>query len=225
MRRADDCFSAEDRQRVNRTVGQAEAKTSAEIVPVVVTASGRYDRAEDVVGLWCGTAAVIGAWFLVPATEEAPGTWGGIPPEVRLVAMVLALVFGFLIGATVASRAGWLRRLFTARAEMLDEVQARARSAFFDCRVHRTGGGTGLLVYVSLYERMATVIADDTVLDKLGNAALDDLCHGLTGDLRHGNLADALCLTITAAGDRLGAVLPRTSGDANELPDALVTMD
>ena len=52
-------------------------------------------------------------------------------------------------------------RLRNPRSAML----ARAREVFFDKRVYRTAGGTGLLVYVSLYERMAAVIADQKVLE------------------------------------------------------------
>ena len=47
-------FSDEQRRAVAQAVAEAEGKTSAEIVPVVATASGRYDRAEDIVGLWTG---------------------------------------------------------------------------------------------------------------------------------------------------------------------------
>ena len=43
-----------DRQRINAAIADAELHTSAEIVPVVASASGRYDRAEDIAGLWLG---------------------------------------------------------------------------------------------------------------------------------------------------------------------------
>ena len=60
-------FSDADRKRINECVGTAELKTSAEIVPVVATSSGRYDRAEDLVGLLLGIVLMILTAILWPA--------------------------------------------------------------------------------------------------------------------------------------------------------------
>ena len=51
MQRASELFNDEQRATIDQAVADAESKTSAEIVPVVATASGRYDRAEDIVGM------------------------------------------------------------------------------------------------------------------------------------------------------------------------------
>ena len=132
---------------------------------------------------------------------------------------------GFIVGAVAGSRIGWLRRLFTPAREMHAEVWARARQVFYDRRVSRTAGRSGLLIYVSLYERMAAIVADEVAFEKLGSQALDDLCHQLTGQLRHGHHTAAVQSTIAAAGHRLAAVLPRAVDDVNELGDALVLLD
>ena len=108
---------------------------------------------------------------------------------------------------------------------MRDEVDQTARAVFFDNRIHRTAGATGLLVYVSLFEHMAAIIADQAVTERLGQPALDELCGALTAALGDGDLTQAICQTVRDAGQRLGAVLPRAEDDVNELPDALVTID
>lgn len=94
---------------------------------------------------------------------------------------------------------GPLRRLFTPRAQMRDEVMARARQAFFDQRVHHTADATGLLVYVSLHERLATILADQKALDAMEPSALDGLCAQLAAGLRQGDAAGALCEVIRGA--------------------------
>jgi putative membrane protein len=225
MRPASKHFSDEQRRAIEQAVVEAERTTSAEIVPVVATASGRYDRPEDIVGLWMGIIGLIVAWWVLPVVPTESGSWGGMPEWERLLIVVVAAVAGFVIGAVLASHVGWLRLLFTSRRQMRDEVAARARAVFFDQRVHRTAGATGLLVYVSFYERVAAVLADYNVVDKLGQAALDELCAMLTSRLREVHPADALCHVIGVAGERLAAALPRTGGDVNELPDALVVLD
>lgn len=216
-----------DHQRVNEAIKAAEAMTSVEIVPVVATASGRYDRAEDIAGLWSGAAMLILVWFTCPVFSQTTesGDWGQTSAAVRIAILLATLVGGFIIGAVVASRLGWMRRLFTPAEQMAEEVAARARTIFFDQRVHHTTGASGLLIYVSLYEHVATILADRQVLDKLGQAAIDGLCRQLTAQLHEGTLTNAIVSTITEAGNQLGAAMPRAGDDVNELADALVVID
>ncbi len=225
MQRASTLFSADQRQKIQETVAEAETHTSCEIVPVVATASGRYDRAEDVLGLWLATIAAVAVWTLYPRSTPEPGDWTGTSIDTGLLALVVSIVVAFLVGAMLGSQVGWLRRLFTPNDQMNDEVAARARQTFFDRRVHHTSGATGLLIYVSLFEHKAAVLADQEVLEKLGQAKLDELCKTLTDGLHEGHPTDAICGVIQAAGSQLGEVLPRAEGAANELPDALVLMD
>ena len=225
MKNASQQFNAEQRRQVAAAVAAAERNTSAEIVPCVATSSGRYDRAEDVVGLWLGMIALVAVYCLWPPPSSESGSWDSPEPWMFPAGMVLATVAGFVVGAVVASRLGWLRRLFTPRRQMCDEVIERARAVFFDQRVHHTVGATGVLLYVSLYERKAVVLADEAIVDKLGPNALQDVCDALTAHLRRSHPADALCQAIAATGDKLAAVLPRAADDVNELPDALVILD
>ena len=126
MKRASSQFTAEDRERIAAAVRAAEAKTSAEIVPAVATASGRYDRAEDIAGLWLGALLLVGVWLWMPWRRSEEGTWDLSWAQLQLPAMLTALIGGFILGAVVASRWAGLRRLFTSRQEMRDEVAARA---------------------------------------------------------------------------------------------------
>jgi putative membrane protein len=225
MQRASQAFSPQDRERINQAVQQAERGTSAEIVPVVASASGRYDRPEDIVGLWLTLAALVVVWFVFPAAQHEHGSWETAWPHWKLLAMLAAAVLAFMVGTALATYVAPLRRLFTPRTQMADEVAARARGVFYSQAVHHTAGQTGVLIYVSLYERMGAVLADQMVMDKIGQTALDELRDTLIAGLRGGDVANALCQTIQAAGQRLAPVLPRQADDVNELPDALVTLD
>jgi putative membrane protein len=225
MKTASQLFSESQKQQVNQAVRDAEKRTSAEIVPVVATASGRYDRPEDVAGLWVAIIGVIVAWRVLPAAQEAPGSWGGWSHWYNLGILLAVIVTGFVLGAAVASRIHWLRRLFTSRKEMADEVAARAAEVFTSQGVFRTKGATGLVVYISLFERLARIQADRAVVEKLGMKALEGLAASLVERLRGGDLPTALSATIAAAGEQLAAVLPRLDDDTDELPNELVLLD
>lgn len=218
-------YSARDLAAVNQAVQEAEAHTSAEIVPVIVRSSGRYDRPEDTVGVWLGILMMCGVWMLLPAEETGAGSWSESHPLWHLAALAVAMLFGFLAGAVIASRCGWLTALFTPRQQMLDEVRHRAQSVFYDSRVHHTAGSTGVLLYVSLFERMAAILADENALQKLGQAKIDSLCVNFTRKLHASTPIQALCETTRELGEALRPVLPRAADDKNELPDALRLLD
>ncbi len=217
-------FTAADREAVNQAVKNAESQTRAEIIPVIAACSGRYDRSEDVFGLWVGLAAFLLVWKFVPA-EADPSSWGTPSPVLQFIAYAAAIVCGFLGGAAVASRTGVIRRLFTPARQMSDEVRLRARAVFFDQRVHHTSGSSGVLLYVSLFERMATVLADQSVMEKLSQTQIDSLCAEFTQRLHSSSPVTALTDTIRIVGTQLSEVLPRTDQGTNELADALVLLE
>jgi len=257
-------FDAQDLQRLNAAVAEAEANTSAEIVPVVAAASGRYDRAEDLFGLLLGLLAAVAIWLVLPDTptlgdglaigfESAAsesstgssggfaspgggfggssggssgggGTWTGYTASTKIAFMTVALLLGFIVGVALASRLWPLRRPLTPKAEMRSNVTRAASSAFFDQSLHHTSGGTGLLIYLSMYERRAAILADAAVLDALGQPALDTLCRDLTALLAGTDPTEALCQTLRRAGEQL-AVLPNTAGTSETRPNKLVLLE
>ena len=225
MKTASALFSEEERQAVNDAVCEAESKTAAEIMTVVATDSGRYDRPEDIAGLFIGLACMVIAWACFQEHDPTAGGWDGIPLTLQLPGLVGILGAGFVVGTLTATRVAWLRRLFTPKRQMRDEVMSRARQIFFDKRVHHTSGSTGLLIYLSTFERLAVILADREIVAVLGQLRIDELCAQLLLELRKGDMTTALCNAIEDVGNRLTERLPRGEGDANELSDALVTID
>jgi len=223
LRRASAIFDETHRQTVNEAVRDAESRTSAEIVPAVATASGRYDRAEDMVGLIVGIGAMVVLWLLFQDVREP--AWTGPAPTVPLGALVLVLVGGFALGAAAATRIDWLRRPLVPPAEIAVEVEQRAAQLFHDQRIHHTDGSGGVLVYLSLFERRAVILADRAAFEALGKPTLDGLCSELIAEARRGDLPLALAATIRRLGDLLAEKLPRADDDVNELPDAVVVID
>ncbi|HRI86807.1 MAG TPA: hypothetical protein PK869_01005 [Candidatus Hydrogenedentes bacterium] len=226
MPRATSLFSAEQKAAIEKAVASAEQKTAVEIVPVVATASGRYDRAEDIIGLIGGMKAMAIAYTQLPDSSAArTGAWDGTAVAYQIPVLLLAVFVGFMLAAFVASRLHWLRRLFTPAIQMREETGQAARRIFYDSRIHHTKDASGLLIYVSLYERTAVLLADAAITEKLGQGTLDELTAGLVSGIRAGDITAALATTINAAGNKLEAVLPRSSHDTNELSDTLILID
>lgn len=81
------------------------------------------------------------------------------------------------------------------------------------------------MIYESLFERTASIVADRTVLEALGQKTLDALCAKLIEETRTNGAAHALERTIIDAGEALATTLPRADEDENELTDALILID
>ena len=103
MKRATKFFTDFEKTRIHNAVVDAEALTSAEIVPVVATSSGRYDRAEDVAGLWVGVISMAVAWFLLRAQGGVAADWGTAWSRFELPILLGCVVVGFIVGATASA--------------------------------------------------------------------------------------------------------------------------
>lgn len=218
----DNLFTLADQQQITKAVRQAEQRTVAEIVPVVATCSGRYDRAEDMMGLWLGIIAMILCWTCIPIPITETGNWSGLTHFEYLGLLIVSLVLGFVLGAWLATRVPSLRLLFTPKTQMRDEVALRAQAAFFDRRVHHTKDQAGILIFVSLYERRAVILADQAVLEKVGQSNIDELCELLRADLANRSVTESLCRCIERISDQLAVALPGSPQNQDELANALV---
>ena len=226
MTRASKLFSEADKQAVEHAVAQAEQGTSGEIVPVVATRSGRYDRAEDVFGVLLGLVAVAAVWVCFQRVDPRGGDWGeGYALGVRLWAILVTYAAGFVVGVVLSTYIPALARPFVGRREIDDEVQRRAQQAFFQFRVRATGGGTGILIYISLFERRVVVLGDTPISDKLDQPHWDELKTLVVDGLRTGKPTEGICAAIGRCGQLLAQHFPVAPGDVNEISNELRLID
>ena len=195
-------------ENINRTIAQAEKTTSARIVPVVAYRSARYDRAEDLVGLWAAALALtlILAFFLeVPfgtAVRSEEGVW-----RMGLLPVLGIITAGFLCGALLLKQIGWVRRLFVPPSQFRANTLARAQEVRDTHRSADSRDGL-VLVFVSIYEQAACILAGDEILAKLDRQKVEGLAHDLGKSPKDGQLDLALCQTVTALANLLAPLYP-----------------
>jgi putative membrane protein len=224
MKTASTLFNEQQRQFIAAAVTEAEQGTAGEIVPVVATVSGRYDRAEDLFGLLLGLVALVVIWVLFQGTTET--AWAaGHTPTLGLAAVIAIIVAGFLVGATLATRFPVLRLPFIPPREMRHEVERRALEAFQRYRIRTTRGGTGVLIYVSLYEHMVRVVGDDAVTEKISLEDWEGICRLVVDGMKADNAAQGLTLAIRQSGELLARHFPILPDDHNELSNELILID
>jgi len=195
------------RDRVAATIREIEGRTGAEVVVTVRARSGYYRAADYLFGAVCSFAALLGYVFL-PIT---------FPDDVA--ALLIVLSFG--VGAVFAANVPPLRRLLVSRSRRGEEVARAARACFVEQGIGRTRDRTGVLVYLSLFERRVEVVADGGIpVARLGqryrdaSAALDRAAR---------RRPEAFLSALGALGELLAEAVPRRADDVNELPDEVVS--
>lgn len=81
-----------------------------------------------------------------------------------------------------------------------------------------------MLIFVSLAERYARIIADEGLSGKISEEEWRLVMDSMTGHLRDGRLTEAFVGAIEASGVLLARAAP-PDGAGNELPDGLVRLD
>ncbi|MFL6720684.1 MAG: TPM domain-containing protein [Sphingomonas sp.] len=217
-----------DRAKISAAIAAAEGKTNGEIVAVATPISDAY---HDVALHW----ALIPLFAVLAWAAWAPTAliwwydflFGGWSPDPTLSELLtLLMVFAALKFTVALLILKWmpLRLALTPAATKHRRVRRRAIATFKAAAESRTTGRTGVLIYLSIAERRAEIVADESIVKVTDDHTWGEAMTALIAEVREGRPADG----ITAAIERVGAVLaehfPRTAGDVNEIPDKLIEL-
>ncbi|MEY4471987.1 MAG: hypothetical protein RL671_291, partial [Pseudomonadota bacterium] len=101
-------------------------------------------------------------------------------------------------------------------------VRARAEACFKIGAERRTHGRTGILIYVSLAEHRAEIVADAAIAGKVSPEVWGEAMAALLQGIRADDLAAGLTGAIAKVGAVLAQHFPRAADDQNELPDRVI---
>lgn len=207
-----------DQKPIEAAIARLEQRSSAEVVCVVATESGRYDRAESLLGLvlgLVGLAVAEGVWSAVS------GSWGSPTP---LLVQAAGVVVGFVAGLLLASFVHPLRRVLVSKAEREEEVRRGAWSAFTASRVGATAGRVGVLVYVSLFEHQVVVLLDTGVQALVPADFAAQLVDRAVAGLKAGKRTEALAELVDLLAQTLAEKLPAGTDNPDELPNHVIAL-
>ncbi len=226
MKKATRQFNSQEIKAIEAAIGEVERATSAEVVPVVASSSGRYDRAEDVFAFFFALLALFATWNSIQRFTSFGEAWG--EPSLlnsSFPIVILVLVIAFAIGIALASRLTFLRLPFITQREMAEEVESQARETFQRLKIRNTANSTGILIYISLYEHRVQVVGDDSINEKLSPSDWEEIRDMVISGFKQGNAAEGLCSGIRRAGELLAHHFPIEDDDKNELPNKLHLID
>ena len=194
----------DDRAAIAAAIREAEKHTCGQIICVLTLASSAYAHIPI---LWSSLLALFTPWPLIYFTQ-----WS-------VQRIFLAQLIVFLVAAVALSWAP-LRILLVPRAVQRARAHRAALEQFVLRGISRTRNRCGVLIFVSLAEHYARIIADEGVAQKVHASEWQATIDVLTKHMRDGDIAAGFIAAI----ERCGAVLAEHAppdGSANELPDRL----
>jgi putative membrane protein len=200
-----DPLSAEDQHRVGDAIKAAEATTAGEIVCVLARASSDY---MGYATAWSALIALIAPWLLIALTNLSVH-------EILLAQIVIFVVLFLILSESPLSRVIIPRRARRA------EAHRAAMEQFIIRGMARKQNRAGVLIFVSLAERYARIVADDGIASKVHQSVWQDAIEALLDHIRGGRIADGFVIAVEKCGKVLAEHFPPESADKDELPDRI----
>lgn len=219
-------LSSEDAAKVTAAVTEAELQTSGEIVTVLAERSDGYTD----IALWWAIAAGFTAMSLLAAfpgvfLPKIDWLWGGWTPDwTRGQFATLIIGFGLAKFAGVMLVQLWppLKFWLIPPPVKTARVHSRAIAHFRVGAERRTHGRTGVLLFLSMREHRAEIVADEPIAQKVPAEVWGEAMADMLVEIKAGRIAEALAVGVRDVGAVLAEHFPRSDDDHNELPDRLI---
>ena len=201
-------FTQQDHEAISAAIHAAEQRTSGQIVCVLVRSSSDYVH---IPLLWASVLSLCLPWLLIFFTQ-----WS----VQRIFLLQIAL---FLVVAVLAFLSMPLRLALVPRPVQRARAHHTALEQFLLRGITRTKNRTGVLIFVSLAEHYARIIADEGIAGKVHHSEWQAAIDGLTARMREDQIAAGFIAAIERCGDVLATHAP-PDGSSNQLPDRLYVM-
>jgi putative membrane protein len=200
-------FTRADHEAVSAAIRAAELRTSGQIVCVLAHAASDYGYIPI---LWASAVALVAPWPLIYFTQ-----WS--VQQIYVTQLALFIVAGLIFS--------WapLRFALVPSAVRRARAHRAALEQFVVRRVDHTRNRTGILIFVSLAERYARIIADEGIASKVQTTEWQAAIDELVARMRDGRMVQGLVAAVDRCGTVLAAHAP-PDGSPNELPDRLYVM-
>ena len=206
--KADKFFSLAEREQIRQAVATAEATTSGEIATMIVDSSDTYrDAAVSAAILLAAMAAL----FIAIITRHTT-VWSYLP----------LTIICYFPAAFLVKRLPQLLKPFISRRRCEEAVRARSIQAFYEKGLYRTKDETGVLIFISIFERKVWILGDRGINARIAPEAWQQLARELSAGIASGSACAALCRVIGKCGELLSSHFPRERENLNELGDEII---
>lgn len=220
-------LSADDHAKVSAAIAAAEEKSDGEIIAIAADQSDAYHD----VGLHWAVLAMVAVLAFFAAMPQQLTAWHdrltgwSAEPGMREL-LTLLLFFALLKFLVVLFLLKWrpLRMLLTPGSTKTRRVRRRAIMLFKTGGERRTIGRTGILIYLSMAEHRAEIVADEAITKVTTPETWGEAMAALLTDVKAGRPGDGIVAAVEIIGEVLAEHFPKSGADTNEIPDKLIEL-
>ena len=201
-------FSEADKEKVTNAVKEVEKVTSGEIVPMVVSSSYHYP-VSNILGAFIMGIIIALATVFITRNEY-------------LWQFLAVFMLAFVITHEIIKRILPLKRLFISRKEINEEVEEAAITSFYKKGLSNTRDKTGVLIFISVFERRVWVLADSGINEKVAPDTWESVVKIIIDGIKKNEQGDAVAKAVAVVGDILKDHFPVRPDDVDELDNLII---
>jgi len=195
-----------DKRRIAGAIRAAEEKTAGEIFCVIAHACGNY-RLVPIA--WAALVALAVPLPLIYLTARPAG-------------IIYLLQLGAFIVVALVLSLPMIRFLIVPKRRMWGRAHAEAMHQFLAQGIHLTEHRTGVLIFASVAERYAEIVADSGINAKVQPEVWSKAVAAMISAIKDGRPGDGFVAAVELCGEQLARHFPPGALNPDELPNKVV---
>lgn len=215
----------ENLDKINSAIKKAERKTTGEITISVIKESYDYAAQELMFGIIAGFVYFLIMMFSIQKVEPLiQSMFWDYSPHYLLIFYGFSpflVIFIFYMIANIP----FMDRLIVSRKLMRKKVNDRAIRHFMESGVYNTKQRTGILIFISILEKRAELLADRGISKKIPQEKWDSIMEHIIEGIKANRFYEHILEAISECGNLLAQHFPADPDDINELGDDLQILE
>ena len=210
-------LSEEEAREIGDAITVEEARTSGEIVAVLDAQSGSYRLLPLFLSAFLALLVPLVLIYLPLLTEGRLVVWSA--DRIYFLQLIVFVALAFVLSQRP------LRYWIVPRSLKHKWARAHALEQFAAQEMHTTQGRTGVMIFVSVVEHYAEIIADKGIYEKVPEEDWQVLVGTLVSHIQKKQPKAGFLSAIEGAGALLNQHFPPGTGDEDELTNHLIVIE
>jgi len=218
-------LSEKDMEEIKESVENAEKTTNGEISLAVTAESSSYAYWELLVSFISSAALFL---LMLPKANQVYQWFGDVfwdvnPWYLTAFYYVVCMIMMFFLYGLFNIPA--IDSVIIPEKAKIKAVTNRAVRYFAESGVYCTKDHSGILIFVSYFEKQVRIVADKGISEKISQDLWDMIADEMTENLSKGNVKEAYLTAVKRCGEILSENFPAKNENPNELSDGLVILE
>lgn len=218
-------LSDKDMEEIKESVVNAEKTTNGEISLAVTAESSSYAYWELLISFIFSAVLFL---LMLPKANQVYLWFGDVFWEVNpwyLTAFYYVVCMVMICFLYLLFNIPSIDSVIIPEKAKTKAVTNRALRYFAESGVYCTKDHSGILIFVSYFEKQVRIVADKGISEKISQDLWDMIADEMTENLSKGNVKEAYLAAVKRCGDILAENFPAKDDNPNELSDGLVILE